>query len=155
MNTEASVRSAPPTRNDFRVFRSISTRWRDNDVYGHVNNVVFYEWFDSAVNAQLIDAGALDPHTGDVVGYVVETQCAYFAPLAYPQIVEVGLAVTRVGRSSLQYALGAFAAGASTAAAAGRFVHVYVERATQRPVAVPSPVLRAIAPLIIEATQHG
>ena len=93
------------------MFRSIPTRWADNDIYGHVNDVVYYSWFDTAVNAFLIEAGALDIHAGETIGLVVETQCNYFAPLAFPQMVEAGLRVTRLGSSSVRYEIGLFAQG--------------------------------------------
>lgn len=129
-------------RADFRHFQTLTTRWRDNDAYGHINNVVYYEWFDTVVNAYMIENGALDFTADPVVGLVVETRCSYFAPLTYPQPVDVGLAVERIGRSSVRYALGVFAAGEPTAAAAGSFVHVYVDRATRRPAPL-SPALMA------------
>lgn len=154
MSELTAARPTPPTRSAFRHFRRLTTRWRDNDAYGHVNNVVFYEWFDTAVNAWLIERGALDLRTSPVVGFVVDTQCTYFAPLMYPDDVEIGLAVSRVGRSSLHYALGAFAVDAPAAAAAARFVHVYVHRDSQRPVAVPAAVLQAIAALVTESPAH-
>jgi acyl-CoA thioester hydrolase len=136
MNAPAPRPLAPP-RDHFRVFRSIGTRWMDNDVYGHVNNVVYYSWFDTAVNAWLIEQGALDIHTGQVIGLVIETQCNYFAPLAFPQTVAAGLRVAHLGRSSVRYEVGLFAEDEQLAAAAGHFIHVYVDRETRRPVALP------------------
>ena len=124
-------------RDGYRAFHRISTRWADNDIYGHVNNVVYYSWFDTAVNALLIERGALDIHEGQTIGFVVETQCNYFAPIAFPQTVEAGIRVAQAGRSSVRYEIALFAEGAETAAAQGHFVHVYVDRATQRPVALP------------------
>jgi acyl-CoA thioester hydrolase len=124
-------------RADYRVWRDIGTRWGDNDAYGHVNNTVYYAWFDTAVNACLIEAGLLDVASGDPIGLVVETGCRYARPLAYPEPVEVGLAVERLGASSVRYRLGVFATGAEDAAAEGFFVHVYVDRATRRPVPLP------------------
>lgn len=129
-----SARPKPETRSSYRAFRRIPTRWADNDMYGHVNNVVYYEWFDTAVNALLIERGALDIHHGTMVGFVVETQCNYFAPLAFPQMVEAGIRVAHAGNSSVRYEIALFAEGAETAAAQGHFIHVYVDRATQRPV---------------------
>ncbi|MEI8324543.1 MAG: thioesterase family protein [Betaproteobacteria bacterium] len=123
-------------RGDYKVFRSLGTRWMDNDAYGHVNNVVYYSWFDTAVNAWLIEQGALDVQGGAVIGLVVETHCNYFAPLSFPQTVEAGLRVARVGRSSVRYEVGLFAQGAPRAAAQGHFVHVYVDRHSRRPVAL-------------------
>ena len=144
MNDSSSAKPRAPTRAEFVHFRTLATRWRDNDAYGHVNNVVYYEWFDTAVNAYLIESGALDIATSPVVGYVVETRCTYFAPLTYPEPVAVGLAVERIGRTSVRYALAVFATGSDTAAAAGEFVHVYVDRATEAPVEIPPPLMSAL-----------
>ena len=130
-------RAGPPRRGDFRAWRALTTRWADNDAYGHVNNTVFYEWFDTAVNAWMIEQGMLDVGQGDLIALVVETRCSYFAPLGFPQPIEVGIAVTSVGTSSILYRIGIFAVGSDSAAAAGEFVHVVVDRATRRPVPVP------------------
>ncbi|VTU38598.1 acyl-CoA thioester hydrolase, YbgC/YbaW family [Variovorax sp. PBS-H4] len=138
-----TAKPIPLSRSAFRVFRSIPTRWADNDMYGHVNNVVYYGWFDTAVNALLIERGALDIHRGDIIGFVVETGCNYFAPLAFPQTVEAGVRVAHVGSSSVRYEIALFAQGADAAAAQGHFIHVYVDRATQRPVKLP-PTLQAV-----------
>ena len=124
-------------RGAYKVWREIGTRWADNDAYGHVNNTVYYGWFDTAVNAWLIEAGLLDVARGDPIGLVVETGCRYARPLAYPEPVEVGLAVEQLGRSSVRYRLGVFAKGAVEAAAEGFFVHVYVGRESRRPVELP------------------
>jgi len=124
-------------REAYRAWREIGTRWADNDAYGHVNNTVYYQWFDTAVNAWLIEAGLLDVAAGDPIGLVGETGCRYAAPLAYPEPVEVGLAVERLGASSVRYRLGVFAKGAHEAAAEGYFVHVHVDRETRRPVPLP------------------
>jgi acyl-CoA thioester hydrolase len=129
------------------VFRSIGTRWADNDVYGHVNNVVYYSWFDTAVNAHLIEQGALDIHAGPVIGLVIETQCNYFAPLAFPQTVHAGLRVAHLGTSSVRYEVGLFAEDSDTAAACGHFVHVYVDRETRRPVPLPEPLKQTLETL--------
>lgn len=139
----APARPQPETRSAYKAFRTIGTRWMDNDVYGHVNNVVYYSWFDTVVNAHLIEHGALDIHGGGTIGLVIETQCNYFAPLAFPENVEAGIRVARLGGSSVRYEVGLFAAGAPTTAAKGHFVHVYVDRATRRPVALPAR-LRAV-----------
>jgi acyl-CoA thioester hydrolase len=120
----------------------------DNDVYGHVNNVVFYSWFDTTVNGYLLDEGVLDWGEGDAVGLVVETLCRYHAPVAFPEPIEVGLRVERIGDSSVRYGLGVFCSGETAAAADGHFVHVYVDRATRRPVTVPDAMRRALAPLL-------
>ena len=124
-------------RSAYRTFVPVPTRWADNDVYGHVNNVAYYEFFDTAVNRVLIERCGLDIHEGAVIGLVVETSCKYHAPLAFPQDLEVGVAVERLGNSSVAYAVGVFAAGAERSAADGRFVHVYVDRATRKPTALP------------------
>lgn len=137
MNHVASpVRPVPKPRSAYPVFRPITTRWMDNDVYGHVNNVVYYSWFDTAVNAYLIEQGVLDIHAGATIGLVIETQCNYFAPLAFPQTVEAGIRVARLGASSVRYEVGLFAGGEPLTAAAGHFIHVYVDRTTRRPVPV-------------------
>ena len=134
-------------RGSYRVWREIGTRWADNDAYGHVNNTVYYGWFDTAVNAWLIEAGLLDVLNGDPIGLVVETGCRYARPLAYPEPVEIGLAVEKLGRSSVEYRLGVFAKGADEAAAEGRFVHVYVDRESRRPVELPDHWRSAILSL--------
>ena len=137
MNDSKSEKAQPEPRSAYKVFRSISTRWMDNDAYGHVNNVVYYSWFDTAVNAYLIEAGVLDVQYGSTIGLVVETQCNYFAPLAFPETVEAGIRVAKLGSSSVRYEVGLFAQGAPLTAAKGHFVHVYVDRQTRRPVALP------------------
>lgn len=142
------ARPAPVGREHYRRFRSITTRWMDNDVYGHLNNVVHYSLFDTAVNGHLIDAGALDFRHGPVIGFVVETRCHYFSPLAYPQIVEAGLRVARIGGSSVRYEVGLFAQGEPMTAARGHFVHVYVDRQTRRPSALPAPLQQALQDLL-------
>ena len=134
-------------RADFRLFRDMPTRWMDNDVYGHVNNVVYYSYFDTAVNAWLVENGALDIAKSEIVGLVAETACTYFAPVAFPDHLEVGIAVTRLGRSSVTYSIAVFREGEALASAQGRFVHVYVERATGRPVAIPDHVRVALSRL--------
>ncbi|GAA4741456.1 thioesterase family protein [Sphingomonas daechungensis] len=131
-------RTPAATRSDFKTWRTMSTRWADNDAYGHVNNTVYYEWFDSAVNAWMVENGMLDIAHGDPIALVVETRCTYAAPLAFPQAIEVGLAVSAIGRSSIRYRIGIFAEGAVSAAAEGEFVHVVVDRASRRPVAIPA-----------------
>jgi acyl-CoA thioester hydrolase len=141
-------RPQPLPRAAYRRFVPLPTRWLDNDVYGHLNNVVYYGLFDTAVNGILIEAGALDIRAGEVVGFVVETRCNYFSPLAFPQALEAGIRVGRIGSSSVRYEIGIFAAGAAETAARGHFVHVYVDRATQRPVdALPQPLLNLVKEL--------
>lgn len=127
----------PEPRTAYKVFRTLGTRWMDNDAYGHVNNVVYYSWFDTAVNAYLIEQGVLDIHHGETIGLVIETQCNYFAPLAFPQTVEAGIRVARLGSSSVRYEVGLFAQGEPLTAAKGHFIHVYVDKQTRRPVPLP------------------
>ena len=146
-STMTAARPRPEGREAYRLFRPIGTRWMDNDVYGHINNVVYYSFFDTAVNGYLIEAGALDIHQGATIGLVIETRCNYFAPLAFPQVVEAGLRVTHIGSSSVRYEVGLFGAGEALCAAAGHFVHVYVDRETRRPVALPPALLNALQAL--------
>ncbi len=131
-------RPAAANRAEFKVWRRVTTRWADNDAYGHVNNTVYYEWFDSAVNAWMVGQGMLDIANGDPIALVVETRCTYATALAFPVDVDVGLAVVQLGRSSIRYRIGVFAAGADSAAAEGEFVHVVVDRASRKPVEIPS-----------------
>ncbi len=148
MKTAASSpRQPPPARDAYRAWRPIGTRWSDNDVYGHVNNVVYYSWFDTAVNGFLIEQGALDIAASPVIGLVVQTQCHYFAPLVFPQTVWAGLRLARAGTSSVRYDVGLFAEGADLAAASGHFVHVYVDRETRRPVPLPDRLKAALETL--------
>ncbi len=135
-------------RGDYRHFQMITTRWHDNDVYGHVNNVVYYSFFDSAVNTYLIEAGGLDIHAGEVVGFVVSSSCDYFASIAFPERIEVGLRVGKLGNSSVQYELAIFKHGEEQACAAGRFVHVFVDRDSNRPVGIPESLRAALARLL-------
>jgi acyl-CoA thioester hydrolase len=136
MSHQSSPRPEPEPRTAYPVLRPIPTRWMDNDAYGHVNNVVYYSWFDTAVNAWLIENGVLDIRSSPTVGLVVETHCNYFAPLSFPQTVQVGLRVAHIGASSVRYELAVF--GEDTLCAAkGHFVHVYVDAQTHRPTAVP------------------
>ncbi|MDQ2750392.1 MAG: acyl-CoA thioesterase [Actinomycetota bacterium] len=128
-------------REDFRVLRSLPTRWSDDDTYGHVNNVVHYSLFDTAVNGWLIEASGVDIRALPAIGLVVETSCRYFAELRFPEVVIAGLALERLGTSSIVYRLALFGAGQEPAAT-GRFVHVYVDRSTRRSVPVP-PEIRA------------
>ncbi len=137
-------RQPRPARAAYAVFRPIQTRWMDNDVYGHVNNVVYYSYFDTAVNGWYVDAGLLDVATSPVVGLVVETSCAYFESVAFPDALEAGIAVARLGSSSVTYSVGIFKAGAPEAAAAGRFTHVFVSRENSRPVPIPEDTRAAL-----------
>jgi acyl-CoA thioester hydrolase len=138
-----------PRRDGYPHFTSITTRWSDNDAYRHVNNVVYYGFFDTAVNEHLIRAGALDVERASEVGLVVETQCRYHAPIGFPDRVFVGLRVARLGTSSIRYELAVFRNDETIAAADGHFVHVYVDRATNRPVPVPQRVRDAVTPLVV------
>jgi acyl-CoA thioester hydrolase len=138
----------PEPRSAYKVFRTITTRWMDNDAYGHVNNVVYYSWFDTAVNAFLIEQGVLDIEHGQTIGLVIETQCNYFEPLAFPQTVDAGIRVARLGNSSVRYEVGLFAQGAPLTAARGHFIHVYVDRATRRPTALPQPLKTVLETLL-------
>jgi acyl-CoA thioester hydrolase len=149
--------SGPPLkrREAYRAWREIGTRWADNDAYGHVNNTVYYQWFDTVVNEWLIEADLLDVAAGDPIGLVVETGCRYARPLAYPEPVEVGLAVERLGISSVRYQLGVFAKGAEEAAAEGHFVHVYVGRESRRPVGLPEAWRERLAVLSLPAAGGG
>jgi acyl-CoA thioester hydrolase len=131
------------TRADYRHFITIPTRWMDNDVYGHVNNVQYYSYFDTAVNRYLIDQGALDINRSDVIGLVVETQCKYYRSIAFPEDVIAGVSVAKIGNSSVRYEVGLFKEGDDNVVAQGHFVHVYVDRSSQRPVSLPT-VLRAV-----------
>lgn len=141
------TRPLPATRARFRSFSTATTRWADNDAYGHVNNTVYYQWFDSAVNAWLVGQGLLDIQAGDPIALVVETRCTYHAPLSFPGDVEIGLSVVETGRSSVRYHIGVFANGAEQAAAEGEFVHVAVGRTDRRPVAWPREWQDAFAQL--------
>ena len=147
MSNPSNDRMGPEPRSAYKAFRSIGTRWMDNDAYGHVNNVVYYSWFDTAVNAYLIEHGVLDIHHGDAIGLVVETQCNYFSPLAFPQTVEAGLRVARLGSSSVRYEVALFAQDQDLCAARGHFVHVYVDRVSRRPVSLPDPLKQLLETL--------
>jgi acyl-CoA thioester hydrolase len=144
----SSSRPLPQPREAFVHFESIATRWMDNDVYGHLNNVVHYSLFDTAVNRMLIEAGALDIHAGTVIGLVVHTQCHYFESLAFPQTVHAGIRVEQLGRSSVRYGIGLFGGEAASTAAIGQFTHVYVDRATRRPVPLPDALRGVLEPLV-------
>ena len=140
-------RAEPLGRASFKAWRSFATRWTDNDVYGHVNNTVFYQWFDSAVNAWLIDHRLLDLDEGRLIGLVVETRCSYFAPLTFPRPVEVGIALGHLGTSSVRYRVGVFDVGHQQTAAHGEFTHVYVDHQTRRPVTLPAAWREALQTL--------
>ncbi len=139
---------APTRREDFAHRLPIQTRWSDNDVYGHVNNVVYYSYFDTVINEVLIARGGLDPQAGEVIGLCVESGCRYLAPAAYPDALEAGLRVTKLGRSSVRYEVAIFREGRDEPCAAGFFVHVFVDRATRRPTPVPERLRAALEPLV-------
>jgi acyl-CoA thioester hydrolase len=141
-------RPTPPSREAFAIFRPIGTRWMDDDAYGHANNVVYYSWFDTAVNAFLMEAVGADIRRLPQIGVVAETGCVYFASVSFPQTLDIGLAVERLGERSITYRLGVFVAGSPDCAALGRFVHVYVDAATRRSVAVPEAIRAAVQPLL-------
>jgi acyl-CoA thioester hydrolase len=146
--TATPAKPQPEARDAYRAFRTINTRWMDNDAYGHVNNVVYYSWFDTAVNAHLIEQGVLDIHNGDVIGLVIETQCNYFSPIEFPQTVEAGLRVAHLGVSSVRYELGLFIKGQPLTAAKGYLVHVYVDRHSRKPCALPAPLKSSLEKLL-------
>jgi acyl-CoA thioester hydrolase len=135
----------PEPRAAYRHFQRIPTRWMDNDVYGHVNNVQYYSYFDTVVNQYLIEQGVLDIERSAVVGLVVETGCQYFTPIAFPDVVDAGLRVARLGNSSVRYEVGIFRNQEAATAAQGYFVHVYVDRASRRPVPLPAELRDALA----------
>jgi len=140
-------RPAPLPASAFAHFAEITTRWSDNDIYGHINNVVYYEFFDTVVNNYLIAQGVLDISGGAVIGLVVETHCNYFRPIAFPDAIKAGLRVTNIGTSSVRYEVGIFRGDEATACAQGHFVHVYVDRASNRPVPLPEALKKALAKL--------
>lgn len=142
-----SEKKPAETRAAFSHFHRITTRWMDNDAYGHVNNVVYYSYFDTAVNEYLIGQGALDIGKSEVIGLVVETQCRYFSPVAFPDTIHVGVRVAHMGNSSVRYELGIFRNDDDVAAAQGHFVHVYVDRASNRPTPLPQALRNALEPL--------
>jgi acyl-CoA thioester hydrolase len=147
--SDPAQRRPRPERAAFPVFRVMTTRWMDNDHYGHINNVTYYSWFDTAVNGYLLEATGLDTRSLPAIGLVVESGCRYFAPLSFPDTIEVGLSVERLGERSISYQLGVFRAGEPQAAAAGHFVHVYVDRMTRTPTPVPEPIRTAASTLIV------
>jgi acyl-CoA thioester hydrolase len=141
-------RPAPENRNAYHHFQSIPTRWMDNDVYGHVNNVVYYSYFDTVVNQYLIEQRALNIDTSKVIGLVVETQCRYFASITFPDVVHAGLRVAKLGNSSVRYEIGLFRNDEQTASAQGYFIHVYVDRATRRATFLPADLRSALEKIL-------
>ena len=149
----AAMELAPASRDAYPWFLAIPTRWMDNDAYGHVNNVTYYSYFDTAVNEHLIRAGGLDIQASAAIGIVVETACRFHASLSFPDVIDAGLRVAHLGRSSVAYAIGLFRRGDDAAAATGRFVHVWVDRASRRPVDVPPSIRAALAPLRVSTSE--
>ncbi len=139
------MKKTVPGRADYAQFYPITTRWMDNDIYGHVNNVTYYSYFDSAANRYLIEQGGLDIQRAEVIGVVVESHCNYHRSVAYPQALEAGLRVERLGNRSVTYGIGIFVEGEPLAAASGHFVHVFVDRASNTPVSIPAPLREALA----------
>ncbi|MGB1140551.1 MAG: acyl-CoA thioesterase [Halioglobus sp.] len=140
--------SKRPGRDEYKVFYPITTRWSDNDIYGHVNNVTYYSYFDSAANRYLIEEGGLDISDGSIVGFVVNSGCEYHAPITYPENIEAGVRVDKLGNSSVQYGIAIFREGEEEAAAHGHFVHVFVERAANKSVPIPGPLRTALERLL-------
>ena len=139
-----SGREAPEKRGGYRRFLEIPTRWMDNDVYGHVNNVVYYSYFDTVVNEYLLSSGSLDIEKSQTIGLVVETQCRYFKPITFPDLVTAGLRVARLGNSSVRYEVGIFRNDEDGASAQGHFVHVYVDRTSRKPAGLPPEMREAL-----------
>ncbi|MEW5420722.1 acyl-CoA thioesterase [Amorphus sp. 3PC139-8] len=146
---QSPKRSRPGSRDDYRAFRTIQTRWMDNDAYGHMNNVVHYSLFDTAVNCWLIEQGVLDLKASQQIGLVVETGCRYFAEMAFPDVVTAGLRIARLGTSSVRYEIGLFRNDAAESAAEGFFVHVYVDRETRRPVPLSAELRGRFSTILI------
>jgi acyl-CoA thioester hydrolase len=132
------------TRAEYPHLAIVSTRWMDNDIYGHINNALYYAFFDTAINQYLIAEGGLDIGSGEVIAFAVESQCQYLQPVAFPDVIEIGLRVGKLGNSSVRYELAVFKQGVTLAAAAGYFVHVFVDRKTQRPVTIPEKIREAL-----------
>jgi acyl-CoA thioester hydrolase len=144
------MRPTANNRNDYRHFHPITTRWMDNDAYAHVNNVVYYSWFDTVVNQFLIANGALDIERSPVIGLVIETQCNYFASVAFPDRVTAGLRVAKLGSSSVRYEVAIFREDEPTAAAQGHFIHVYVDRVTRKPSAIPAAMRALLESILVD-----
>ncbi len=144
-------RAPAEPRSAFAHFHTIATRWKDNDIFGHVNNVVYYSYFDTAVNAFLIEQGVLDLQNSSIVGLVAETQCRFHSSMAFPDMVHVGLRLAHLGTSSIRYEIGVFRNDDELASASGHFVHVYVDRGTNRPVPMPLALTRAAELLRVKA----
>jgi acyl-CoA thioester hydrolase len=151
VTTRTETAARRDRRVDYPYFVAIPTRWMDNDTYGHVNNVIYYSYFDTVVNEHLIRAGGLDIHDATVIGLVVETSCRFHRPLSFPDTVDAGLRVARIGNSSVTYEIALFQSADEAPAATGHFVHVWVDRATQRPSPVPERIRIALEPLVAAA----
>ena len=149
------MRVEAKTRNEFQHFHEITTRWMDNDAYGHVNNVVYYSWFNTVVNQFLITNGALDIAHGPVIGLVVETQCNYFASVAFPERITAGLCVTKLGNSSVRYEVSIFREDEELASAQGHFIHVYVDRITRKPASIPKNMRTLLQSIHIQEDSYA
>lgn len=143
-------KKSPAEYDEYPHLARLSTRWMDNDVYGHVNNVIYYSWFDTVVNQYLVEKAVLDPVEGEVVGLVVETQCNYFAPVSFPDSISAGLRVAHIGNSSVRYEVGIFRNDDRQAAAQGHFIHVYVDRQSRRPVPLPDDLISVLKELVLQ-----
>lgn len=143
------------TRGNYKHFHPIQTRWNDNDIYGHVNNVVYYAYFDTAVNMFMVERAGFDPHSAAVIGICPETRCTYHKPVAYPDRLEAGLRISRLGNSSVRYEVAIFIEGDDEAAATGCFSHVFVDRETMKPAPIPAPIRAAMAAIAVDAPATG
>ena len=139
----------PDQRSGYKYFADITTRWMDNDIYGHVNNVVYYSYFDSVANQYLIEQGGLDIHSAEIIGFVVASSCEYKSPVAYPEKLEAGFRVNRLGNSSVEYGIGIFKKGQQAASAHGTFTHVFVDRNTYKPVSIPAQIRAALEAVLV------
>jgi len=149
--TATQKMTTPPPRSDYPHFLTIPTRWMDNDVYRHVNNVVYYSFFDTVINHYLIHAGGLDYERGEQVGFAVESHCQYLRPIQFPDVLEAGLRVGHLGNSSVRYEVGIFKQGEDTPSAFGYFVHVFVDTQSQKPTPIADPIRSALARLLVQA----
>ena len=144
-------KASPSSKSDYRYFVPITTRWKDNDIYGHVNNVTYYAYFDTIANQYLIEQGGLNIHSDPTVGFVVNSGCNYYAPIAFPDRLEGGLRVNRLGNSSVEYGIAIFKDGEEQAVADGHFVHVFVDKASNKSVPIPSNIKQALEALLVES----
>ena len=143
------------TRENYKYFHPIQTRWNDNDIYGHVNNVVYYAYFDTAVNMFMVDNAGFDPHDATAVGICPESHCNFHKSVAYPNKLEAGLRIDRLGNSSVRYEVAIFIAGDEEAAATGHFVHVFVDRETRKPVSIPAIIRSAMEIILADTSSSG